>query len=164
MPWPSCNDVPPGHIHTPQCPVPACVQSGELPCPPNAAPTSGNGGTCSRSIHSPLGTIKRPPEFARHRTTLSACPCNLLQSRLCTQWTASGAPSPQQLLSLLGFPPTCQDLTRSPSPFCQGGRVLHAPWGMHLTQGTCKRSPETSACGVHCNCRITNPLRSHRHS
>ena len=92
------------------------------------------------------------------------CPCSLLQSHRCTQWTASGALSPQQLLSLLGFPPTCQDLMHGPSLSCQGGRVLHAPWGMHLTWGTCKRSPETPACSIHRNCRIANPLRSQHHS
>ena len=115
------------------------------------------------SVHPPLGTIKRPPEFSRHCATLSACPCSLLQSCLCTQWTMSGAPSPQQLLSLLGFPPTHWDLTCGPSPSCQGGRVLHAPWGMHLTRGTCKQSPETSACSIHCNHHITDPLKSHHH-
>ena len=82
-----------------------------------------------RSVHPPLGTIKRPPEFARLCAALSACPCSLLRSRLCTQRTASGAPSPQQLLSLLGFPCTRQNLARGPSLSCQGGRVLHAPWG-----------------------------------
>ena len=98
---------------------------------------------------------------ARHCAALSACPCSLLRSCLCTQQIASGAPSPQQLSSLLGLPSTRQDLAHGPSLSCQGGRVLHAPWGLHLTQGTCKQSPETSCCGVCCNCCIADPLQSH---
>ena len=34
MPWPSCNDIPPGSIHTSQHPIPAHAQPWELPCPP----------------------------------------------------------------------------------------------------------------------------------
>ena len=98
---------------------------------------------------------------ARHHAALSACPCSLLQSCLCTKQIASGAPSPQQLSSLLGLPSTRQDLTRGPSLSCQGGRVLHSPWGLHLTQGTCKWSPETSCCSIRHNCCITDPLQSH---
>ena len=122
MPWPSCNNIPPGRIHT-YCPC-LCVALG---------------------------------------AALSACPCSLLQSHLCTQQTTSGAPSPQQLLSLLGIPSACQDLAYGPSPSCQEGRALHAPWGMYLPQGTHTLSPEASACGVCCNCHITDPLQSHHH-
>ena len=64
------------------------------------------------SVHPPLGTIRRPPEFARCCTALSAC--------LCTQQITSVTPSPQQLSSLLGLPSTCQDLTCDPSFSCQG--------------------------------------------
>ena len=55
MPWPGCNNVPQGCIHTSQHPVPACVQSGEPPCPPHSVPTSGNGGTHSKEH----GSVKR---------------------------------------------------------------------------------------------------------
>ena len=101
------------------------------------------------------------PTRSRHHAALSACPCSLLRSRLCTQRIASGAPSPQQLSSLLGLPSTHQDLMHGPSLSCQGGRVLHAPWGMHLTQGTHKWSPEASCCSIHRNHHIANPLQSH---
>ena len=104
------------------------------------------------------------PTRTRHYATLSACPCSLLRSHLCTQQTTSGALSPQQLLSLLGFPPMCQDLARGPSPSFQGERVLHAPWGMHITRGTCKWSPETSCCSICHNCCIADPLQSRHHS
>ena len=116
------------------------------------------------SVHLPLGSIKRPPEFARHCAALSTCPCSLLRSRLCAQRIASSALSPQQLSSLLGIPSTCQDLAHGPSLSCQEGRVLHAPWGMHLTWGTHKWSPEASCCGIRHNCHVTNPLQSHHHS
>ena len=101
------------------------------------------------------------PTRTRHHAALSACPCSLLRSHLCTQQITSNAPSPQQLSSLLGFPSTRQDLARGPSLSCKGGRVLHAPWGMHLTQGTHKRSPEASCCGIRRNRRIADPLQNH---
>ena len=41
--------------------------------------------------------------------------------------------------------------------------MLYALWGMQLTQGTDKLSPEASGCGVRRNCRIANPLQSHHH-
>ena len=100
---------------------------------------------------------------ARHRAALSACPCSLLQSCLCTQQIASGAPSPQQLSSLLGLPSTHQDLACGPSLSCQGRRVLYALWGMQLTQGTDKLSPEASGCSIRRNRHIADPLQSHHH-
>ena len=100
------------------------------------------------------------PTRTRHHAALSTSPCSLLQSCLCTQWITSSIPSPQQLSSFLGLPSTCQDLACGPSLSCQGGRVLHAPWGMHLTQGTHKWSPEASCCTIHRNCHNATPCRA----
>ena len=169
MPWPGCNNVPPGHIHASQCPIPAHVQPWEPPCLPHSIPMSGNGGACSREHASTSGDHQEAPELARCHIScachaaLSTCPYCLLQSHFCTQQTASGTPSPLQLSSLLGLPSACQDLARGPSLSCQGGRVLHAPWGMHLTWGTHKLSPEASCCSICHNCHVADPLQSHCH-
>ena len=116
-----------------------------------------------RSFHAKAPYAMIRPARTRHHAALSTCPCSLLRSRLCTQWITSSAPSPQQLSSLLGLPSTHQDLMHGPSLSCQGRRVLYAPWGMQLTQGTNKLSPEASGCGIHRNRRIADPLQSHHH-
>ena len=88
MPWPSCNNVPPGRIHTSQHPIPACVRSGEPPCLPNSVPMSRNGGACSkerastsgdhqeaprvfqtprRPVHLPLQPLAKPPLYTVDR-------------------------------------------------------------------------------------------------
>ena len=77
MPWPGCNDVPPGHIHTSQCPIPARVWSGEPPCPPNSVPTSGNGGACSKEHASTSGDHQEAPgvfQTTRHPVHLPLQP------------------------------------------------------------------------------------------
>ena len=60
-----CNDVPPGCIHTSQCSVPACVQSGEPPYLLNSAPTSGNGGARSEEHASTSGDHQEAPRVCQ---------------------------------------------------------------------------------------------------
>ena len=76
MPWPGCNDAPPGHIHTSQCPIPAHVGSGEPPCPPNLVPMSGNCGACSKECASTSGDHQ---EASRVCQTLRCPVCLPLQ-------------------------------------------------------------------------------------
>ena len=89
MPCPSCNDVPPGCIHTPQCPIPAHVQSGEPPRLPNSAPTSGNGGTCSKERASTSGDHQEAPRVCQtlcHPVCIQLYECEARQQPSSALW------------------------------------------------------------------------------
>ena len=106
------------------------------------------------SVHPPLGTIKRPPEFARCCTALSAC--------LCTQQITSVTLSPQQLSSLLGLPSTCQDLTCGPSFSCQGEGCCMPHGACTLLRGP-TNSPQRLLVAAYVATAMSLTLQSHCH-
>ena len=154
MPWPGCNNVPPRHIHTSQCPIPACVWPWELPCLPHSVPTSRNSGAHSREHASTSGDYQEAPRAcqALHKLCLPCCPvCLPLQPlaklplytsdcKWCTKSPAAVKPA--------GAPFHASGPHMWPLSFLPRGRVLHAPWGMHPTWGTHKLSPEASGCKI----------------
>ena len=76
MPWPGCNDVPPGCIHASQHPIPAHVWPWELPCLPHSVPMSGNSSACSRECASTSGDYQEAPSACQvlHKLHLPCCP------------------------------------------------------------------------------------------
>ena len=145
MPWPSCNNVPTGHIHTSQCPVPARVRSGEPPCPPHSVPTSGNGGTCSKEcastsgdhqeaprvcqtprhpVHLPLQPLAKPPLYTADHERRTESPAAVKPAGVPSHmpgphaWPLSFLPRGEGAACPMGHAPYLGDLQMVPRDFC----------------------------------------------
>ena len=137
MPWPGCNNVPPGCIHTSQCPIPAPVWSGEPPCPPHLVPTSGNGGACSLECASTSGDHQEAPrvfQTLRHPVCLplqplAKLPLYTVDHEWCTESPAAVKPAgvPSHTLGPHAWP--LSFLPRGEGASCPMG---HAPYSGDL--------------------------------